>query len=80
MSLVGIKIIKSIGDNSSIDTKQTNSTNYEKDKIHKNVSFNGGVEIIDVESYKLYNQSNIVKLEALEQNCVECKVCNCPIL
>ena len=80
MSLIGKKTIKSIIDSSSIDSKQTNMTNDEKSKIRKTVSFNGGVEIIDVESYKIYNQSNILKLESLEQNCNgECRVCNCNI-
>ena len=80
MSLIGKKTIKSIADNSSIDTKQTNMTNDEKGKIYKKVTFNGGVEIIDVESYKLYNQSNTLQLESLEENCSGgCKVCNCDI-
>ena len=77
MSLIGTKTIKSISSISSSDTKQTNMTNYEKSKIHKTASFHGGVEIIDVESYKLYNQSDMVKLEALENNCDEYKAFNC---
>ena len=65
----------------SINSYKTNSTNDKSVKV-KIVTFNGGVEIIDVESYKLYNQmGNNLKLEALEKNCVnECRVCNCTIL
>ena len=74
---------KSNVDYSSIESKKTNFTNNEKNKLNKIkiVSFNGGVEIIDVESYKIYNQLGTLKMEALEKNSVnECKVCNCTIL
>ena len=58
---------------SSIDSIQTNITTDEIKKLKKikTVSFNGGVEIIDVESYKEYNQSGILKLETLEKNCID---------
>ncbi len=58
---------------------KTNSTS-EKIIITKNkiVSFNG-IEIIDVESYKKYNQMPIITLESIEKKCLqgyhECK-CN----
>ena len=74
--------IKNTTDYSSVDSKQTNTTNNENLKLNKikMVSFNGGVEIIDVESYKLYNQLGTLKLESLEKHVNECKVCNCIIL
>ena len=58
--------------NTSMDSKQTND---EKSKSNKNkkVCFNG-VEIIDVESYKAYNQNNVC-FQSLEDNIV--KSCNC---
>ncbi len=64
---------------SSYDSRQTNITNEDKNKFCKikSVYFNG-VEIIDVESYKRYNQEGPVKLEAIENNIInDCKVCNC---
>ncbi len=66
---------------SSIDSGsgQSNSTNDEKQKKikFKTVNFNG-VEIIDVESYKVYNQlNNVVQLESIDNNQSDCKVCNC---
>ena len=43
--------------------------------------FFNSVEIIDVESYKKYNQEGILKLEAIEKSSIhECKVCNCTII
>ena len=45
----------------------------------KTVTFNG-VEIIDVESYKEYNQMNVLQLESLEKNSNICKECNCTII
>ena len=66
---------------SSIDSKQTNISNDEnlKQNIIKKVFFNG-VEIIDIESYKKYNQEGILKLEAIEKSSIlECKGCNCII-
>ena len=42
--------------------------------------FFNSVEIIDVESYKKYNQERILKLEAKEKSGIhECKDCNCII-
>ena len=68
------------GDFSSFISKQTSETSYERLKPNKikNVNFNG-VEIIDVESYKSYNQlSGTVQLESLENNIIkDCKSCNC---
>ena len=70
------------GEFSSFISKQTNETSYEKLKPNKSktVNFNG-VEIIDVESYKSYNQlSGTVRLESLENNIIQdCKSCNCII-
>ena len=69
-------------DSSSIDSKQTNISNEENLKPNKikTVFFNS-VEIIDVESYKKYNQEGILKLEAIEKSSIhECKVCNCTII
>ena len=68
-------------DSSSIDSKQTNISNDENLKQNKikTVFFNS-VEIIDVESYKKYNQEGILKIETIEKNCVhKCKDCNCTI-
>ena len=68
-------------DSSSIDSKQTNISNDENLKQNKikTVFFNS-VEIIDVESYKKYNQEGILKIETIEKNCIsECKDCNCTI-
>ena len=61
--------------NTSMDSKQTND---EKSKTNKNkkVCFNG-VEIIEVESYKAYNQLTGLQLESTEKNMSDCKVCNC---
>ena len=60
---------------SLIETKQTISDEKQGLNKIKKVTFNG-VEIIDVESYKRYNQDGILFLESLEKNCMdECK-CN----
>ena len=67
------------GELSSFISKQTNETSYEKRKSTKikTVNFNG-VEIIEVESYKSYNQLGGVQLESLENNITkECQSCNC---
>ncbi len=71
----------SLIDYSSIDSRQTNTTTDEKPKLikMKTVTFNG-VEIIDVESYKEYNQMNVLQLESLEKNSNICKECNCTII
>ena len=63
---------------SSLDSNETSTSttlNGEKPKknINKKVFFNG-VEIVDVESYKLYNQQETC-FENLENNTVES--CNC---
>ena len=53
----------------------------EKDRLskRKNVSFKG-VEIIEVESYKEYNQIPILSFESLESNCSKAYGdCNCDI-
>ncbi len=65
-----------------LESKPTyESSNFSEEKSNKNtkrkVTFNG-VEIIEVESYKIYNQEGILTLESLEKNALnECKVCNC---
>ena len=65
---------------SSLDSNNTSASstlNGEKQKkiINKKVNFNG-VEIIDVESYKLFNQKDTT-FESLESNTVES--CNCNV-
>ncbi len=65
---------------SSLDSNNTSASstlNGEKQKkiINKKVNFNG-VEIIDVESYKLFNQKDTC-FESLESNTVES--CNCNV-
>ena len=65
---------------SSLDSNNTSASstlNGEKQKKNKNkkVNFNG-VEIIDVESYKLFNQKDTC-FESLESNTVES--CNCNV-
>ena len=70
-----------ISEHSSIDSRQTNVTNItteEKPKSKKKVYFKG-VEIIDVESYKEYNQMTVLQLESIEKNVTICKECNCTI-
>ena len=67
-----------------LESKPTyESSNFPEEKSNKNtkrkVTFNG-IEIIEVESYKIYNQEGILTLESLEKNALnECKVCNCKI-
>ncbi len=66
---------------SSFDSKQTNITSKEisKEIKTKKVFFNR-VEIIDVQSYKKYNQTCNLKLETIEKNTIdECRICNCSI-
>ena len=67
-------------DYTSIDSRQTNITD-EKQKSNKTktVCFNG-VEIIDIECYKEYYQTNELKLESTEKNMNDCRVCNCTII
>ena len=52
----------------------------EKVKTKKVVAF-GEIEIIDVESYKKYNQLDILIFEDRENSCMECygNFCNCEI-
>ena len=63
------------------DTNNTISTE-EKEKVRKTkvVSF-GEIEIIDVESYKKYNQLNEIILEDRENSFLNCygNFCNCGI-
>ena len=48
-------------------------------KYNKSVSFKG-IEIIEVESYKKYNQIPILTLESIEANCVKAyEECKCDI-
>ena len=49
-------------------------------KTKKVVAF-GEIEIIDVESYKKYNQLDILIFEDRENSCMECygNFCNCEI-
>ena len=65
----------------------TNDRNYdfntistiEKERLTKNktVSF-GNIEIIDVESYKKYNQVRILTFESIESNCMKAyDFCRC---
>ena len=65
----------------SIETKQTQENSLlgeEKPKVNriKKVSFNG-VQIIEVESYKKYNQESYLIFESLDKNCLD--ECNCSI-
>ena len=54
----------------------------EKEKVitKKFVSF-GEIEIIDVESFKKYNQLDVIIFEDRENSCMECygNFCNCEI-
>ena len=54
----------------------------EKEKVRtkKVVSF-GEIEIIDVESFKKYNQLDVIIFEDRENSCMECygNFCNCEI-
>ena len=52
----------------------------EKVKTKKVVAF-GEIEIIDIESYKKYNQLDILIFEDRENSCMECygNFCNCEI-
>ena len=63
------KLNKTSIDSSSIDSKQTNLSNYENLKQNKikTVFFNS-VEIIDVESYKKYNLENEDEIVEEEEN------------
>ena len=66
----------------SIDDKNLNSiSTIEKPRITKSktVSFKG-IEIIEVESYKKYNEIKCLSLESLENNCMKSyEECKCGI-
>ena len=66
----------------SIDDKNLNSiSTIEKPRITKSktVSFKG-IEIIEVESYKKYNEIKYLSLESLESNCMKSyEECKCGI-
>ena len=65
-----------------IDDKNMNSiSTLEKPRISKSktVSFKG-IEIIEVESYKKYNEIKYLSLESLENNCMKSyEECKCDI-
>jgi len=76
--------------NEELYSASTNDKNYdfntistiEKLRITKNksVSF-GKIEIIEVESYKKYNQIKILTFESIESNCIKaCDNCRCMII
>ena len=75
--------------NEELYSASTNDKNYDFNTIstieklrltkNKNVSF-GKIEIIDVESYKKYNQIKILTFESIESNCLKaCDNCRCMI-
>ena len=72
------KVITSMAD--KIMDFNTNSTiDKEKERITKNktVSFKG-IEIIEVESYKKYNQIPFLSLESIENDCIKAyEECRC---
>ena len=76
--------------NEELYSASTNDKNYDFNTIstieklrltkNKNVSF-GKIEIIDVESYKKYNQIKILTFESIESNCLKaCDNCRCMII
>ena len=76
--------------NEELYSASTNDKNYDFNTIstieklrltkNKNVSF-GKIEIIDVESYKKYNQIKILTFESIESNCIKaCDNCRCMII
>ena len=76
--------------NEELYSASTNDRNYDFNTIstieklrltkNKNVSF-GKIEIIDVESYKKYNQIKILTFESIESNCLKaCDNCRCIII
>ena len=70
-------------------SSSTNDKNYdfntisttEKEKITKSKSVTfGNIEIIEVESYKKYNQLRILTFESIESTCFKaCDYCKCNI-
>ena len=75
--------------NEELYSASTNDKNYDFNTLstieklrltkNKNVSF-GKIEIIDVESYKKYNQIKILTFESIESNCLKaCDNCRCMI-
>ena len=78
---------KKLALNEEFYSASTNDRNYdfntissiEKERITKNktVSF-GNIEIIEVESYKKYNQIRILTFESIESTCMKaCDSCRC---
>ena len=76
--------------NEELYSASTNDKNYDFNTIstieklrltkNKNVSF-GKIEIIDVESYKKYNQIKILTFESIESSCLKaCDNCRCIII
>ncbi len=76
--------------NEELYSASTNDKNYDFNTLstieklrltkNKNVSF-GKIEIIDVESYKKYNQIKILTFESIESNCLKaCDNCRCMII
>ena len=76
--------------NEELYSASTNDKNYDFNTIstieklrltkNKNVSF-GKIEIIDVESYKKYNQIKILTFESIESSCLKaCDNCRCMII
>ena len=69
---------------SSMDEKKLNRntvSTIEKERLTKDktVSFKG-IEIIEVESYKKYNQIPILSFESIESNCIKAyEECRCDI-
>ena len=66
-----------------VDIYNTLSTTEDKNKLRKSksVSF-GDTKIIDVESYKIYNQLNELSLEGIEHRHIRCYgyQCKCEII
>ena len=76
--------------NEELYSASTNDKNYDFNTIstieklrltkNKNVSF-GKIEIIDVESYKKFNQIKILTFESIESNCIKAyDNCRCMII
>ena len=89
LNLIRARKLKQINGNNTepfslylIDDKNINSiSTIEKPRINKSktVSFKG-IEIIEVESYKKYNEIKYLSLESLENNCMKSyEECKCDI-
>ena len=83
------KIKKQLIFNEELYSASTNDRNFdfntistiEKERISKSktVTF-GKIEIVDVESYKKYNQIHILTFESIESTCIKaCESCKCII-